>query len=80
MEYPLWFDGIMLFILFFTLFIATTQPQIPRTPKGITFIIAIIAIFLFSIIHPSFFTQTIISYFQYFANKSLEKKLTRNAR
>lgn len=49
MEYPLWFDGVMLFILFFTLFIATTQPQIPRTPKGITFIIAIIAIFLFGL-------------------------------
>ena len=49
MEYPLWFDGIMLFILFLALFIAITQPEIPDTPKGFVYIIAIIAIFLFGL-------------------------------
>ncbi|MBO7186231.1 MAG: EpsG family protein [Alistipes sp.] len=41
---PAWFDGVMLFILLFTLFIATTQEKIPNTHWIFTALVAVIAI------------------------------------
>lgn len=47
MNYPLWFDCLMSFVLCVVLFIVATQSKIPDTSKTFGFFLCLVAIFLF---------------------------------